>query len=124
MSISPTLMIFPIILLVFLVIVVVSFRKFGFRSASYGLFGIGLAGTLFSLFILPLIFPWMSEGMGIGLIIAPIALPLLSILGIINVVIAVRRFFQKIATKGDYVFLALAGLMLLLTVLMIAELWG
>lgn len=124
MSVSPMLMIFPIILLVFLVVVVVSFWKFGFRSASYGLFGIGLIGTLFSLFVLPLIFPWMQEGMGIGLIVALIALPLLSILGIINAVIAIRRFSQKIATKGDYVFLALAGLMLLLTVLMVAELWG
>ena len=118
------LMIFPFILLVFLVVVTVSYWKFGFRLASYGLFGIGLIGTLFSLFVLPLIFPWMQEGMGIGLIVAPIAFPLLSILGIINVVIAVRRSSQKIATKGDHVFFALAGLMLLLTVLMVAGLWG
>lgn len=118
------LMIFSLILLVFLVIAVVSFWKFGFRSASYGLFGVGLVGTLFGLFVLPLIFPWMNEGLGVGLVIAPIAFPLLSILGIINIIIAVRRFFQKTATKGDYVFLVLAGLMLLLTVRIAAELWG
>ena len=127
MFVSPTLVILPIIFLVFLVLAGVSFWKFGFRTASYGLFGIGLVGTLLSLFFLPFFFPWMNEGNG-GLIwplvIAPIVLPILSILGVINMVIAVRRFFQKIATKGDYVFLALAGLIFLLTMLMVAELWG
>src|SRR3989344_2631945 len=112
MSASPLLMAFPVGIIALLVVVAILIFTIGFRSTSYSLFGFGLAATIFSMFILPRMFPWMNEGLGIGFLIAIIAGPLLAIVGVVNVGIYISRYRQKTRTTVDTVFLVLSGLLL------------
>ena len=114
MSISPLLMVYLVGIIVLLAVVAVLIFTVGFKYISYFLFGLGLVATVFSMFVLPLIFPWMNEGMGIGLLIVVIAGPLLAILSIVNVGVYISKYRQKTTTTIDTVFLILSGLLLLL----------
>ena len=114
MSVSPLLIVYPIGIVVLLAIVGVLIYTVGFRNMSYLLFSLGLVATVFSMFVLPRIFPWMNEGLGIGFLIAIIAGPLLGILGVVNVGVYISRYRRKTTTTTDTLFLILSSLLLLL----------
>src|SRR3989344_5769493 len=115
MLLSP-FMAYPIISTVVLLaavgVLILSIFTVGFRSTLYFLFVLGLVATISSMLVLPRIFPWMNEGLGIGFLIVIIAGPLLAILGVVNVGVYISRYRQKTTTTIDTVFLILSGLLL------------
>jgi hypothetical protein len=61
-------------------------HAFGFKRAVRYLFWYGLLATIGAMIILPVIFPSLNGGLGIGFLIAIIAGPIFIILALINLV--------------------------------------
>ena len=122
MTLTPLLILVLVVVVMIGVAIILAMLKFTitFRIISYLLFSLSALLTVV-LYLLPVFYPKLDEGMGIGIFIVFLSAPPLLLFSITNSIIFIRRYQEKIATKIDITFFVLSVGILLYVLKMLAS---
>jgi len=87
---------------------------------SYTIFSISALAYLVSM-MLPSFFPWMKEGMGIGLLVLVLVGPPLLFSATANVIIFIRKFNKKLFNYVDIFYLIMSLIVIFFALTLVGE---